>query len=260
MGKWCCVLDCRESRVKDRTGKKISYHRLPPLKKEALRKEWLRKTRRRDYFYKSTQYVYVCSKHFTKEDFRLKNPREQPLLKASAVPSIFNWDYDDVYTTRNLKVEAHTSISNDQRIIKMGMTPNIRIVNVGSDTFMVDVTPGSSDVNVTGNNQQQEDSYVSNEVALVEEQKQEYSYVSNELALVEEQQKPACACVLNNSLEEENKILKKTIADLEMQVARQKIELRIKEVELNKSKKTITDLELQEAHQRIELRILRKIK
>lgn len=63
------------------------------MKQEVIRKEWLRKIRRRDYFYKPSENIHVCSKHFKNSDFRINQANNHRLLKCDVVPTLFTWDF-----------------------------------------------------------------------------------------------------------------------------------------------------------------------
>lgn len=96
MVKSCSVFECTEStyegRMSQKKSNKVSFHRVPL--KATVRRLWLQKIRRRDYFYSNTQHIFVCSKHFLNVDFCDQEKPGVVRLKKEAIPSIFNWNFD----------------------------------------------------------------------------------------------------------------------------------------------------------------------
>ena len=102
-GQYCCVPLCTHSsgeqtERKQLLNERISFHSFPDLQTDKERaRQWISKIRRDPganfVINKNTK---LCSKHFTPEDFVYGGgiplaPRR--LLKKTAIPSIFPWDY-----------------------------------------------------------------------------------------------------------------------------------------------------------------------
>lgn len=92
-GSKCKVLTCKNSQQKTKGDplEKISYHRFP--KDTNLRNEWIKRVCKDKAFSENAVY-YVCSDHFTSDDFErdlrselLKIP-SRPKLKPNAIPSL----------------------------------------------------------------------------------------------------------------------------------------------------------------------------
>ncbi|XP_060569442.1 uncharacterized protein LOC132727870 [Ruditapes philippinarum] len=82
----CCVPLCYSDSRYDNT---IHFHKIP--KDVSLKKEWIVKIRRDEgEYFKINRTTVVCSKHFTREDYRSWTPVRK-CLKKTAVPSVFDW-------------------------------------------------------------------------------------------------------------------------------------------------------------------------
>lgn len=92
MARSCSVLGCKESTYRNKANK-VTYHKVPLDAK--VRKLWLQKIRRRDYFYNKTVNIFVCSRHFQESDFLARARSGLVYLKKTAIPSKFNWNFEE---------------------------------------------------------------------------------------------------------------------------------------------------------------------
>ncbi|XP_033739285.1 THAP domain-containing protein 3-like [Pecten maximus] len=88
--KHCCVPFCtNDSRKAATSDLKISFHLIP--KAESLKKRWIVAIRRDEGpLFKVTSSTYVCSEHFTPEQFK-RTLTGIKKLKDGAVPTLFQW-------------------------------------------------------------------------------------------------------------------------------------------------------------------------
>ncbi|CAG5073954.1 Protein of unknown function [Cotesia congregata] len=94
----CCVKDCRHKKPKDQ----CKLHRLP--KDEKFCKEWVRRIGVEELLYKSLKdlnNVYLCSCHFTKQDYR-----SSKYLNPGAIPTQFS---DDTHPISDEKMEKFSN-------------------------------------------------------------------------------------------------------------------------------------------------------
>lgn len=93
----------------------ISFFRFP--KDESRRKLWENKIRRKDF--KVTDHTYICSKHFTVENFD-SNKFGGTWLKKDAIPTIFEFStekHDKPRRKRKLSAEENLDISHEGKIL-----------------------------------------------------------------------------------------------------------------------------------------------
>lgn len=95
---------------------KLNFFRFP--KDEAKRKVWENKIRRKNF--KATDHTYICSKHFTAENFD-KTKFGGTWLKKDAIPTIFEFSekHDNKHRRKGtLSTEESVDNFHEGRILK----------------------------------------------------------------------------------------------------------------------------------------------
>lgn len=104
----------------------FSFCRFP--KDEARRKVWENKMRRKDF--KVTDHTYICSKHFTADNFD-KTKFGGTWLKKDAMPTIFEFSekHDKPRRKRKLSTEENVDNSREGKILNSINLRKIAIQN-----------------------------------------------------------------------------------------------------------------------------------
>ncbi|XP_025203306.1 THAP domain-containing protein 1-like [Melanaphis sacchari] len=79
----CSSYGCTNRRQK---GSGIQFHHFP-LKRSSVLANWINEMKRKNF--KPTKYSYLCSEHFTNDDYQIRPGSNVRWLKDDAVPSIF---------------------------------------------------------------------------------------------------------------------------------------------------------------------------
>ncbi|XP_050064269.1 THAP domain-containing protein 1-like [Aphis gossypii] len=77
----CSSYGCTNRRKK---GCGIQFHRFP-LKRPSVLEKWIHEMKRKNF--KPSEYSYLCSEHFTNEDYQIRPGANVKWLKDEAVPS-----------------------------------------------------------------------------------------------------------------------------------------------------------------------------
>ncbi|XP_055937816.1 THAP domain-containing protein 1-like [Argiope bruennichi] len=87
----CAAFGCTNSSRKESCKNKgISFHKFP-LTDKILLGRWLVNVRRADF--QPTQYSYICSEHFTEEDFEYQPFTNRRGLKKGVIPTRFSYNF-----------------------------------------------------------------------------------------------------------------------------------------------------------------------
>ena len=113
MVKSCIAPGCRNTE-KDKKDKSIHFHRLP-ITKPLLLMKWIAKMKLKNPSISKCRYSRICSSHFTPDCFErdlqaeLLGTKPKHRLKEQAVPTIFDFSYDDVTIPDLLVTSEKTS-------------------------------------------------------------------------------------------------------------------------------------------------------